>query len=52
MGSRQIGSIISPRTIVSKSVAHLNDEPVDALRIHAFMKAEDVFGESRSRRST
>src|SRR5580692_1891276 len=45
-------SIILSRAIISKSIAHLNDQTVAALGMQALMKTEYVFGKPASGAST
>jgi len=46
------GLFIPSCTVIAKSEAHLDDEPIGALGAHALMETEDVLGESRSSRPT
>jgi hypothetical protein len=46
------GLIIESCTVIAKSEAQLDDEPIDALGTQAFMETEDILGESRPSKST
>ena len=43
---RQSGLIVVSGAIVLNSVAHLNDQAIAGLGVHAFVKSENVFGKS------